>query len=448
MASSDSCAFLTGSKRNRANTVRRARPWAWHTFAGGTCLLLSLGCASDGLPPAPPVVRDSAGVRIIENSLPQWLPGSEWKLSSRPIVRIEANDDELETGPVDPAAAFILRTGEIIVLDGMFSGWDRGLVFDSAGTFVRHLGRSGNGPCEFRQVFGGGRYRRDSIAVHDFAARSITIMSAGGECARTISIPITQPVTRNPQWSHTFLGVYNDGGFLISPYGVADVKDGEATAWYVHRVITLRADGSATEKPGGDIALSRTGISPGKRSPQSVPRLHGERRFVAPYDSGLVVGENTRFDLHVLDASGSVRLIARRPHEPVRLSDTDKRDAVMHLRSTTVSTERSYTPPRTVEQEVARMSWPEFKPAYSNLRVDELGNFWLEEYRFYHPLEVPDNPPPTYWSVFDHNGVWLGQVQVPGRLLVHDIYDDRLIGVWKNDVGAGSVRVYRINKPE
>lgn len=175
--------------------------------------------------------------------------------------------------------------------------------------------------------------------------------------------------------------------------------------------------------------------------------MHWERNFLLPYDSGLVSADNTRFDIHVLDQSGSLRLVVRRPHDPVRITETDKRDAVMHLQGTMATAERSYAPARTVDEQIARISWPEFKPAFSDLRIDEAGNFWLEEYRFYHPTEVPDDSVPTFWSVFDREGVWLGRVEVPGRLLVHDVYNDRLIGVWKDELGAASVRVYRINKP-
>lgn len=91
--------------------------------------------------------------------------------------------------------------------------------------------------------------------------------------------------------------------------------------------------------------------------------------------------------------------------------------------------------------------WPDFRPAHSKLLIDESGNFWLEEYRFPHYGQVPEKPTPTFWSVFSRDGAWLGRVEVPGRLLVENIYDDKIIGVWKDAEGIASIRVYRLEKP-
>ena len=53
-------------------------------------LLLALAsfaaCATDAPERRRPVVRDSGGIRIVENTAPLWQPGQEWRLSPEPMV--------------------------------------------------------------------------------------------------------------------------------------------------------------------------------------------------------------------------------------------------------------------------------------------------------------------------------------------------------------------------
>ena len=42
------------------------------------------------------IVRDSAGVRIVENTTPLWQEGEGWHLSPEPVVDIGAGDTEEE----------------------------------------------------------------------------------------------------------------------------------------------------------------------------------------------------------------------------------------------------------------------------------------------------------------------------------------------------------------
>ncbi len=55
-------------------------------------------CAADAPEGRGPVVRDSAGIRIVENTTPQWQEGREWRLSAEPVVGIgggETEEDQL-----------------------------------------------------------------------------------------------------------------------------------------------------------------------------------------------------------------------------------------------------------------------------------------------------------------------------------------------------------------
>lgn len=66
------------------------------------------------------------------------------------------------------------------------AGWHRILVYDEQGTFVRHISRNGEGPCEFGQLWWAQAYRGDSIAAFDMAKETIVVLGQDGGCARTM----------------------------------------------------------------------------------------------------------------------------------------------------------------------------------------------------------------------------------------------------------------------
>lgn len=51
------------------------------------------------------------------------------------------------------------------------------------------------------------------------------------------------------------------------------------------------------------------------------------------------------------------------------------------------------------------------------------------------------------WAVFGADGAYLGTLDVPARFEVHEIGEDALLGVWRDDADVEHVRLYRILKP-
>jgi hypothetical protein len=62
------------------------------------------------------------------------------------------------------------------------------IVYDSAGTFLRRIGRAGSGPGEFRGVSGVVGIGGDSVAVIDATLRRMTVLDPRFVIARTVSI--------------------------------------------------------------------------------------------------------------------------------------------------------------------------------------------------------------------------------------------------------------------
>ena len=125
--------------------------------------------------------RDSAGVRIVENTRPA---GKDWTVTAQPLVDIGAGDDTVYQFHT-VMGAVRLTSGQIAVAN-MSTANVR--VYDGRGRYVRALGRQGQGPGEFRQVMGVSRLPRDTIAVDD-SRDEVEFFSVEGKFLQGIKSP-------------------------------------------------------------------------------------------------------------------------------------------------------------------------------------------------------------------------------------------------------------------
>ena len=105
------------------------------------------------------MVRDSAGIRIVENTTPLWQEGEEWHLSPEPVVDIGGGDVE-ENQLFRVAGALRLSDGRIVVGNG---GTHELRFYTGDGAFVRSVGRRSDGPGEFQDLRWVRRLRGDSL---------------------------------------------------------------------------------------------------------------------------------------------------------------------------------------------------------------------------------------------------------------------------------------------
>jgi hypothetical protein len=120
-------------------------------------ILAACGDAPPATTAAEPVVRDSAGITIVENHAPRWRDGEGWRISPAPV---------LEIGMIDGPAAYQLDgvrnaarlpDGSIAVADG---GSRQIRIYDAEGRHFRSFGGQGGGPGEFETLAGAALPRR------------------------------------------------------------------------------------------------------------------------------------------------------------------------------------------------------------------------------------------------------------------------------------------------
>jgi hypothetical protein len=388
-------------------------------------MLLALGlvCAGCGSP-------DSRNRAVVLDSA-VWTPQTVWRLSEAPIVEIRGDGERTQGKPLDPVSVNRLADGRYVVGDGNQNGWDAILVYSDSGQFVQQLGRSGEGPGEFGQLYWwAGEYRGDSIAAYDQVGGELQIFSQDGTFGRTLKL--------SGAGMGRFYGVLANGNALIGRFN-------PIARALVSPTINL-FDPEANE-------IRELYKIPRSRRP---PRLG---RDDAPYFGPLPIyhvgrahlyrGESEQFRIEVYDTLGQMARVLQRDLKPDPLTADDREQIIQVLvKAASGGIEGSTEIGKRYEQTIrTKAAWPEFRPAFGKIIEDPEGNVWIEHYRFIYAHYQSPQPTPTAWSVFDPSGQFLGEVIMPASFLVSSITRDQVLGFWLDEFDVQHVRVYRLTKP-
>ena len=141
-------------------------------IAVALAVVAAASCATGEREVGTSVVYDSAGVTIIEN--PE--PDRPLNVEVTPVADLIPPDSALTVVP--PGVTTDEATGRIYVADRPN---DRVVVFDASGRYAGALGRSGDGPGEFRNPVAGAVDPSGSLVVWDSGRRVLSRWSSGGE---------------------------------------------------------------------------------------------------------------------------------------------------------------------------------------------------------------------------------------------------------------------------
>lgn len=393
-------------------------------------LLFALACsaeASNDSASATPASaeRDSAGIRIVEHGLSgfQMSPDHGWLLAPEPelvIGRAVGDDDAHELHRV--TGATLLDDGRIAVGVGSVP---EVRLYDAEGRFVRRVGRRGNGPGEFQQLTGPWRVEHGRFAVFDVGQQRLTIFDTTGAVAGE--------------------GSYRGGGEGMPMIPVDGTSDGrllgemqafsQATAGlsrpevtYVYFDTSAVAQAVADPLPGRELFVGNAGRD-GMRALGSSPFARAP--LAAACGGYTAIAENSRYEVRLLDESGSTRTIVRGDRQGERITDDVFRaflrdrlgdeapvteDMIASLRQTTVQ---------------------ERLPVLARLQCDEAGNLWIEEF------QRPGVGSRQLVS-FDADGRYRGEVELPADVTLLRVRDGRLLSLVRDDVDVEYVEMRRI----
>ena len=395
------------------------------------CLVLAIPACTPGPDagdrPATAVVRDSAGIEIVEVSGAAW-PGAPWNLSTTPTLDLGQMDGPEATQFFRVASLDRFSDGRIVVAN---AGTLEIRVFDATGGHLWSVGGAGEGPGEFQSMFGA-RVWEDTIFAHDFIAGRVTVFDDTGALVRTV------PLDRSDGRPQDIWPVGD--GYLALRLDFADrenVGDG-----YQRRVARYRRygpDGSVgsviDELPGQEMLLRTMSAGGDGVTMSSTSPPFAQQQQQTVLENRLIAGITDRFEVRVYDPSGGLERLIRDPGRQAPLTDAEwERGLVERLDDADTPEIR-----RNIAEIMAMAPRPAMRPAFGRFIADPAGFVWVARYR-------PAEDAPVPYLVIDPGGAILGDVSLPVGFTPRAIGDDWVLGTWRDPLDVTHVRLYALSR--
>jgi hypothetical protein len=412
-------------------SIPRPAALAMRPLARGSAVLTTIALAACGgdARASGPAVRDSAGIRIVQNARPAWGRGEGWTVAAEPVLDlgVAEGDPRYQFGAVGDAVR--LSDGTLVVADGQANELR---AYDAQGRWLRTLGRQGSGPGEFNGLGSVFLLPGDSIAAYDGGAGRLTVFAPSGALARTANVaPLDGRLPPKP------LGAFADGSLVVAPafnpMFTASPKPSRDTM-PLARYSAHGAQAGSLGRIAGEETVTIVGGSGEDRFATRGPVPFGRGTHVAVAGTRLLIADNARYELAEHGADGRLVRLVRRAADPEPVTDADRAAWAEQQRQGASGRFRQMR-----ERLTAAMPFPEHKSWFAGVRLDAAGNAWVQRHA------APDAGTP--WEVFDAEGRLLGTVTTPTGLRVTQIGADFVVGVWKDELDVAHVRVHRLRKP-
>jgi hypothetical protein len=369
------------------------------------------------------VVRDSAGIAIVENApdaaerVPRWTVGSEPSLS----IGVAEGDPGYEFHLV--LGAGLLSDGRVAVLDW---GSRQVRLFGAEGRLVGVQGRDGDGPGEYRSPQMLWVLPGDSIAVYDPRQERVTVLASSAD---GIELARVTPVRRGIM-SPLPAGALDGGRRLVVLHrtfeAATPIQPRMGAVWALS-IDSLASDsliqlrhGSYGRMPGGE----EFGVVAG------YPMFGGLSGWAMAGADRLVHGSGQEYAVEVADPWGHTRRIVRW-HGPDRtVTDDDVR--------TWIDSMVARAPPERRPLERRRreaMPVAETKPTHGRLLFDAAGRLWVNRWGLWAD-NLNDSPD---WWVFDPEGRMVATARMPDGFRAFQVGDRTVLGRVRDPMGVERV---------
>lgn len=399
---------------------------------GSACLLLitfmAAACrgevAEGGAGDLPqPVVRDSSGVRIVENAEPA---AAGWRADAEPLFTVG-------WAPDDPTFTWT-QSGRVLPDGGALVGdFGSGTLYRLAsdGSLAATWGRKGEGPGEY-QAFEAIILSGDSILVSDGRLGRVTALSSDGEVLATHRLP-------GAGLNHVS-SILSDGSLLVVPGEGYSSAPEVRPEWVFETQPILAADVEAGTADTVAVLphLRRWyGVRGGTPGPVHVKGRAGG--FV----DGFAFARTDEAEVAWYDGSGRLVQVARWAEDPVPLT-TDRKTRMVRAYDEwyrAQGADESLIADRLAQLEEGLERYEGPIPYWDSFLVDRRGNAWLREY----PV-IPVEPSAT-WRVVTRDGVFVGRVDLPDVIAILDVTDDRILAVRYDELDVPAVVMLELTKP-
>lgn len=372
------------------------------------------------------VVRDSAGVQIVENRDPLWTADTRWTIDSAPSLTIGVEEG-------DPQREFFRLIDVHRLSDGRFAALNAGTselrYFSPEGAYLCTSGGEGAGPGEFEQMSWMQLLDGDSLLVHSFGGGGrLSLIGPDGSFVRTLTIPRVPDVQYvRPN------GVLSDGALVLRSgrsYGM-----GVTSGTHSDSAILIIHDGDAERARIGPLPSNQATVVRSENS-MTVTSLVFGKSLLTGFGTGLLyVGTSERYEISAHDTLGRLTRSIRLDRVPEPVTAT----AIAHAESTRLASAQTENERAMSKALFEQMDFPETMPSYAEILVDRSGNVWVARYDYL--------PGPRTWDVFNAEGQLLGAVRLPEGFRLRMISDGEIIGISRDDLDVQRIQAFRISKP-
>ena len=376
-------------------------------------------------------VRDSAGVRIVDNARPPEGSRLGWRIGPEPTVSIGVleGDDPYMLGGVTDAVR--LRDGRIVVVNGSTIEIR---VFDSSGAYLDTWGGRGEGPGEFRDLLHIEPWPGDSIAAWYGPRRGLSLFDSDGNFGRNIVLQIDG---RDPNTRFVQPAAVTASGLILAgqhPHILdtvaVEIRDAEG-----------RLRSSLGEHPGDERYI----VNEGTDQATMYQPIFGATVAQVPWDDLVVHSLNNRYEIRAFAEDGTLARI-------VRWGDTapaPTREEVEAYIEERVSWYPVNLSPSEIEEyqaerrrEYQSIPVAEHLPAFGSVIVDRVNHLWVEEFKL-----PGDDRPGSVWTVFDDEGLLLGNAELPeDGIWIYEIGEDYVLLVTRDELHVEYVQLWPLER--
>lgn len=375
-----------------------------------------LASACSGAPEAlrDATVRDSAGVRIVENTNAADR-ASGWTIGETPVFRIGWAEDDPQFQQLTYGR--MRSDGTAIVADERASI----LYFvPPEGAPVRSLGRRGEGPGEFGAIAGVLPLGADSLLVADTRNNRVSILDESGSPLVEMSYQPGRGFARYAPDGRV------NGEFVLIPVMQGGSRD--APEGWDQRPVFRTTDFADWHVIAEHPLWYDQGPGPMN------PVMHFGRVRAGPH--GIVHLQTDRPAAFWYGLDGSLLQIARWDAAVRDVNDADWTELEEGVRA------QGNIPAERLEEtlETWRRGFGGLVPQFGMVHVDGSGNVWMGDSGFFTRAE-------SRFNVISADGVWLGAIDFPAPVLVLDITETQALVVESNSLDVQAIALYDIARP-
>ena len=386
--------------------------------------VIFLGCGEGSQGTSKAMVRDSAGVRIVEYPATP-VPEGTVSLSTEPLYKHGNRPSDylferVWVGALEP-------DGSALIADG---GSQEIVHLSPDGSSFTVFARSGQGPEEVLRVMGLFVLGQDSVLVEDDGNGRFAVLE-DGSLSRTVSMRGDRSIVMGLR---TY-GLTEAGDLLM---GTSSFRSGFPDPWLPGRLVRLNLDSWTIDTIGTyDMAQF---IPPGQQNPFApngkVGAAHG--RFI--------VARSDIPQIRWIDGDGTLVQVVRWNPEPRFPTERDFDLFVGMLRADL----RRVNPQLgsqdlegLISEQVAQYQlYPDVPlPFFMTLQGDDQGRVWLGDYD---PRWTNAGVPG--YTIIGPDGRWLGSIKSPDRFRLLDVAGDLALGVVKDEFDVEQVVVYQLRE--